>query len=95
MAKVHGLHDYFSCIMTGCDVLNGKPAPDIFLAAANGLKEAPCNCLVFEDIIPGIQAGKCAGMEVCAVEDIYSAQDREGKQALADYYIEHYYGLWE
>lgn len=95
VAKVHGLHDYFSCIMTGCDIKNGKPAPDIFLAAAKGLKEAPCNCLVFEDIIPGIQAGKCAGMEVCAVEDIYSAHDREGKQALADYYIEHYYGLWE
>lgn len=93
VAKVHKLHDYFSCIMTGCDVNKGKPAPDIYLAVSKALEIAPKDCLVFEDIIPGILAGKNAGMKVCAVEDAYSASDRENKKALADYYIEDFYGF--
>lgn len=93
IAKVHNLRNYFSCIMTGCDVAHGKPAPDIYLAVARELGCAPKHCLVFEDILPGIQAGKAAGMKVCAVEDAYSVNVRAEKQALADYYIESYYDL--
>lgn len=93
IAEVHNLRDYFSCIMTGCDVAHGKPSPDIYLAVAEGLDCPPTQCLVFEDIIPGIQAGKAAGMRVCAVEDAYSVNDRERKKALADYYISDYYAI--
>lgn len=93
IAKVHNLRDYFSCIMTGCDVAHGKPSPDIYLAVAEGLDCPPSQCLVFEDIIPGIQAGKAAGMRVCAVEDAYSVNDRERKKTLADYYISDYYAI--
>ena len=88
VAAVHGLEEYFSCIMTACDVEKGKPAPDIYLAVADRLQVEPSRCLVFEDIIPGILAGKAAGMKVCAVEDPYSAGQRAEKQELADYYIE-------
>lgn len=95
IAAVHKLGDYFSCIMTGCDVAHGKPAPDIYLAVAKALKVEPSKCLVFEDIIPGIMAGKNAGMEVCAVEDTYSRHAKEAKAKLADYYIEDYYGFFE
>ena len=94
IVSVHKLRDYFSCIMTGCDVAHGKPSPDIYLAVADALKVDPKRCLVFEDIIPGIQAGKNAGMKVCAVEDAYSLQEKESKQALADYYINDFYGLF-
>ena len=93
IAKVHNLRDYFSCIMTGCDVAHGKPSPDIYLAVAEALDCPPSQCLVFEDIIPGIQAGKAAGMRVCAVEDAYSVNDRERKKTLADYYISDYYAI--
>lgn len=93
IAKVHNLRDYFSCIMTGCDVAHGKPSPDIYLAVAEALDCPPSQCLVFEDIIPGIQAGKAAGMRVCAVEDAYSVNDRERKKAFADYYISDYYAI--
>lgn len=93
IAEVHQLRDYFSCIMTGCDVAHGKPSPDIYLAVAGQLGVEPENCLVFEDIIPGIMAGKNAGMEVCAVEDAYSVSDRRAKQELADYYITDYFEL--
>lgn len=86
----HGLKEYFDCIMTGCDVRKGKPAPDVYLAVAEGLQVKPERCLVFEDILPGIMAGKNAGMRVCAVEDAYSADIRTQKQELADYYIGDY-----
>lgn len=89
----HKLRDSFGCIMTGSDVQRGKPSPDIYLAAARSLGVAPERCLVFEDIVPGILAGKNAGMRVCAVEDNYSADAREEKKRLADYYIEDYEGL--
>lgn len=90
VVNVHNIQDCFSCIMTGCDVQKGKPAPDIYLAVAEALEVEPGRCLVFEDIIPGILAGKAAGMRVCAVEDAYSAHCRERKRELADYYIEDY-----
>lgn len=94
IAKVHHLRDYFSCIMTGCDVDHGKPYPDIYLAVARKLHVKPENCLVFEDIVPGILAGKNAGMEVCAVEDEYSVQDTKHKIRLADYYTSDFYDLF-
>lgn len=92
-AQALSLYDYFSCIMTACEAKKGKPAPDIYLMVADKLQVLPERCLVFEDILPGIQAGKAAGMQVCAVEDAYSADIRNAKQELADYYITTYYEL--
>lgn len=86
--KERGIAPYFSCIMTGCEAKKGKPAPDVYLLTAQQLQAAPEKCLVFEDIVSGILAGKAAGMEVCAVEDAYSAYQREEKRKLADYYIQ-------
>lgn len=94
IAAVHHLRDYFTCIVTGNDVPRGKPAPDIYLAAARELEVRPRQCLVFEDILPGILAGKNAGMRVCAVEDAYSVSSRKEKAELADYYIDDYVGLF-
>lgn len=87
VVSVHNLTSHFNCIMTGCDVAKGKPAPDIYLAVAKELEVAPEKCLVFEDIVPGIMAGKAAGMKVCAVYDEYSVPQDEKKRRLADYYI--------
>lgn len=95
IAGVHQLEHYFECIMTGCEVAHGKPFPDIYLAVAERLQVEPSKCLVFEDIIPGIQAGKSAGMRVCAVEDAYSVSARAAKEELADYYIEDYHGFFD
>lgn len=93
--SVHQLNQYFDCIMTSCEVEHGKPSPDIYLAVASALNTVPSECLVFEDIIPGIQAGLNAGMKVCAVEDEYSADMIEEKKALADYYLEGFDQLME
>lgn len=86
-AEALSMMDYIGCITTGCEVLKGKPAPDVYLKTAEKLGVNPEKCLVFEDIIPGIQAGKAAGMCVCAIDDAYSKHMQAQKEALADYFI--------
>ncbi len=95
LVSAHHYTSYFDCIMTACDVSIGKPAPDIYLAVAKALCVSPENCLVFEDIIPGIQAGLSAGMKVCAVYDKYSEHQDEEKHRMADYYTYHFRELVE
>lgn len=95
IVAVHHLEQYFTCVMTGCDVARGKPSPDIYLAVAEALGVNPEKCLVFEDIIAGIQAGKAAGMKVCAVYDKYSEYQEAGKRKLADYYTYYFRELTE
>ena len=85
--KNNHIEDQFDCIVTSCDVPKGKPAPDIYLKAAQLLETAPEHCLVFEDVPMGILAGKSAGMKVCAVKDDHSEDQAEEKRRLADYYI--------
>lgn len=82
--------DLIGTISTSCEAKKGKPAPDVYLIAAKNLNVQPEYCLVFEDVPMGILAGKNAGMKVCAVEDSFSAHQREKKKELADYYICHY-----
>jgi beta-phosphoglucomutase-like phosphatase (HAD superfamily) len=71
-AKNHGrLFQHFSVIVTGDDpnVRQGKPAPDIYLEAAQQLGVHPTECLVVEDALSGVRAGKAAGCTVVAVPD--------------------------
>ena len=93
VAKHLGFMPYFDTIITSCEVGAGKPAPDIYLEAAKRVGVHPEDCLVFEDIVMGLTAGKRAGMRLCAVEDCYSVDQREEKKAMADYYIESYLDL--
>lgn len=88
--KANGVREYFDAVITACEVRKGKPAPDVYLEAARRLQVCPEECLVFEDIVPGIQAGKNAGMEVCAVHDTYSIPQEKEKRQTADYYIVSY-----
>ena len=88
--KSHQVENYFSVMVTGDEITNGKPNPEVYLEAAKKLDIAPEHCLVFEDIPFGIMAGKRAGMTVCAVEDDYSMNDMEEKIRLADFYIKSY-----
>jgi HAD superfamily hydrolase (TIGR01509 family) len=59
----------FDCVVIGDDpgVKQGKPAPDIFLLAAQRLDILPAQCLVFEDSPVGVEAARAAGMAVIAV----------------------------
>jgi pseudouridine-5'-monophosphatase len=62
-------------------ITSAKPAPDIFLKAAQGLGARPERCLVFEDTPKGVQAARAAGMEVIAVVDA-SMQNEDYSGAL-------------
>ena len=62
-----GLSDLFDEVVTATEVANGKPAPDIFLKAAELIGVSPERCLVLEDAPPGIMAAQSAGMNVVAV----------------------------
>ncbi len=86
--RVHGIENYFKVILTGEDVVKGKPDPYIYQLAAKGLGLEPSKCLVFEDVPAGIKAGLNAGMKVCAVQDDLSDYQLEEKKQLAHYYIE-------
>lgn len=66
--KITGLYDFFGGhdrhIFTKIQVANAKPAPDLFLFAAENMGVSPENCLVVEDSVAGVTAGKSAGMQV-------------------------------
>lgn len=62
-----GVSDLFDEVVTADDVAVGKPAPDIFLKAAELLGVAPERCLVFEDAPAGVMAAQTAGMTVISV----------------------------
>ena len=65
-----GATDVFKVIVGGMDVENGKPAPDIFLLAAEKLGADPKDCFVIEDSANGIRAGKSAGMKCIGIPDV-------------------------
>jgi HAD superfamily hydrolase (TIGR01509 family) len=57
-----GLDGIFSIVVTAEDVQRGKPAPDMFLLAAERMGVAPADCVVFEDSVLGLRAAESAGM---------------------------------
>ena len=60
-----GLYDRFAPhIFSAMQVRHGKPAPDLFLFAAEQMQAAPARCLVIEDSLAGIAAAVAAGMTV-------------------------------
>ena len=61
------IEKYFDCVTTGEEVSSKKPAPDIFLTAAEKMGIVPEECLVFEDSDSGIKAAKSAGMKVIGI----------------------------
>lgn len=77
--------DDFDAVFSGGSVKRNKPMPDIYLNAAISLGLDPALCLVVEDSIPGIKAGKSAGMQVLALTTTENAATVA--EAGADYVI--------
>ncbi len=62
-----GLERYLTALVSGETVPHGKPAPDIFLKAAQALAVEPAHCLVIEDAVAGVEAAHTAGMRCISV----------------------------
>lgn len=75
----------FQALITGDMGLPSKPAPDMFLAAAKALGVKAENCLVLEDSVNGIKAGRNAGMIVGMVPDVHPY--REELQPYCDHVL--------
>ncbi|MBR5712501.1 MAG: HAD family phosphatase [Lachnospiraceae bacterium] len=82
-----GLSQYMDSIHSACEIKRGKPAPDIYLLVAEDLGVDPSECIVFEDILPGIESGHRAGMYVCSVYDPYSEERMDEIIARSDAHI--------
>ena len=70
-----GVYERFDAIVGGHDVECGKPAPDIFLLAAEKIGARPSDCIVFEDSDNGVRAAHAAGMRVVGIPDIRPFSD--------------------
>ena len=70
-----GLRKYIDKIASGQEVSNGKPAPDVFLLAAERLGVKPENCLVLEDSKSGIKAGCASGATVFMIPDMFKPDE--------------------
>lgn len=68
-----GLIELFDVIVTVDDVVNGKPAPDLFLLAAERLGVPPADCIVYEDGDPGLEAAHRAGMRAIDIRVLWEA----------------------
>lgn len=76
--RTTGLARFFEVVVAGDDVPRGKPHPDLFLAAAEGLEVAAESCVAVEDTPAGVAAARAAGMTVVAVlRGRYPAEELE------------------
>jgi HAD superfamily hydrolase (TIGR01509 family) len=66
---------HFHTVVTGSDVVHAKPAPDIYLLAAQRLGVPPSQCLVLEDSVPGVRAALAAGMTPIQIPDLVAPDD--------------------
>ena len=69
-----GLANAFNMVVTGTDIINGKPHPEIYLEAATGLGADPRHCLAIEDAPAGIASARAAGMTCWAVLTEYTRE---------------------
>ncbi|MFD0793521.1 HAD family hydrolase [Mucilaginibacter litoreus] len=67
------IKQYFDALITGNMVNEPKPSPQIFLKAANKLNANPNQCVVFEDSLAGLRAGRSAGMKVAGITTSHPA----------------------
>ncbi len=71
-----GLWEYFDKVQSAADIKNGKPAPDVYLAASSLLGLEPSECMAFEDSPNGVRSASSAGCVTVMVPDL-SGPDEE------------------
>jgi beta-phosphoglucomutase family hydrolase len=79
-----GIEKYFAAIITGHEVTESKPSPQVFLLAAQRLGVEPANSIVFEDAVAGVKAAKRAGMHCVAITNSHSRENLKAADLIVD-----------
>ena len=85
--KNNEIFDYFDTGAYLHETLTDKSDPDVYLLASERLGLAPSECIVFEDLLAGINGAVKGGFAVCGVYDKHSRKDTRYIKQIADYYI--------
>lgn len=80
--KILHLENTFDVIITADHITAGKPSPQCYLLAAQKLQADPSQCIVFEDSLAGIHAGKAAGMKVIGLSTTNSIETLKREVAI-------------
>lgn len=83
----HGIHDWFDAFTVTTEVKRAKGFPDVYWNAAEKLGLSYEDCVVYEDILKGVEGAKMGGFYVVGVEDIHSSYEKEEIRRKADSYI--------
>ncbi len=73
--EIKNLRRFFRVVVTSSEVKHGKPAPDVFLRAAELLGVPAAECCVIEDSKPGVAAGLAAAMQTIAITNTHPADE--------------------
>jgi len=95
LLELHNIYHVFQNIITGDDIINGKPDPEPYLKMAALMTVHPAECVVFEDSNSGIQSALAAGMNVVTVHNsnianehiLFNIRDFTDMSA-SDFYVE-------
>jgi len=79
-----GIMQYFDVIVSGDDVTEGKPSPQVYLLGAKKLSVAPHNCVVIEDAVVGVEAAKGGGMKCIGVTNTVPASKLSAADLIVD-----------
>ncbi len=86
--SIQDLRRFFPVVVSVTDVGRSKPAPDVFLRAAELLGLAPAQCCVIEDAATGVESARSAGMEVIAITNSLPAEQLSGASCVVATYDE-------
>jgi beta-phosphoglucomutase family hydrolase len=69
------IRHYFEAVVSGIDVRESKPHPEVFLKAAQLIGSEPSTCIVFEDAPKGVEAAAKAGMQCIVVTTMHAVEE--------------------
>ena len=83
-----GTGQYFKTILDESFVSIGKPDPQIYVKTAAALEFDPANCIVFEDSLSGVKAGKAAGCKVVGITTTHSREELSETDLVIDNFVD-------
>ncbi|MEM7550291.1 MAG: HAD family phosphatase [Bacteroidota bacterium] len=79
-----GIRHFFDSIVDSTQVTQGKPHPEVYLKSAENVETEPSRCIVFEDALRGVEAGKNAGCKVVGVATTHNRSEIVGTDLVID-----------